>query len=94
MRSRMSFGSLRRSAPATLASPADGVISSVASMRSVVVLPAPFGPRKPKISPGADLEVDAAHRLDRTAAGTEGLLQVARPDHGCRSNHSNSEYSS
>src|SRR6185312_6399443 len=39
-----------RSKPATLAVPPLGG-SRVASIRSVVVLPAPFGPRKPKISP-------------------------------------------
>ena len=43
-------GSRSRSAPATVAVPAVGR-SSVVSMRSVVVLPAPFGPRKPTISP-------------------------------------------
>src|SRR6266576_326605 len=50
MRCRTRPGWRRRSAPATVASPAVGVIS-VASIRSVVVLPAPLGPRKPKISP-------------------------------------------
>src|SRR5690349_2678183 len=50
MRSRILPGSVARSQPATRAVPPLGGIS-VASMRSVVVLPAPFGPRKPKISP-------------------------------------------
>src|SRR5437764_387676 len=36
--------------PATIAVPELGAIS-VASVRTVVVLPAPFGPRKPKTSP-------------------------------------------
>ena len=36
--------------PATTAEPADGAIS-VPSVRTVVVLPAPFGPRKPNTSP-------------------------------------------
>jgi hypothetical protein len=36
--------------PATVAEPEDGA-SSVPSVRTVVVLPAPFGPRKPKTSP-------------------------------------------
>ena len=40
-----------RSWPATVAVPAVGV-SSVVSIRSVVVLPAPLGPRKPTSSPG------------------------------------------
>src|SRR5256886_16764133 len=47
---RTSSGLDSRSAPATVAVPAVG-LSSVVSMRSVVVLPAPFGPRKPTISP-------------------------------------------
>ena len=38
--------------PATVARPAVG-FSSVVSTRSVVVLPAPFGPSNPKTSPGA-----------------------------------------
>src|SRR6266851_2149424 len=50
MRSRILPGSVARSQPATRAVPPLGGIS-VASIRSVVVLPAPFGPRKPKISP-------------------------------------------
>ena len=32
-----------------------------ASIRTVVVLPAPFGPRKPKISPAPDLDRQVAH---------------------------------
>src|SRR5260370_11289470 len=50
MRSRILSGWVARSQPATRAEPPLGGMS-VASMRSVVVLPAPFGPRKPKISP-------------------------------------------
>src|SRR6478672_3686466 len=46
------MGSCSRSAPATVARPAVGV-SSVVSIRRVVVLPAPFGPRKPTISPSS-----------------------------------------
>src|SRR5690348_10170748 len=45
-------GSVSRLAPATVATPSSGG-SRVASIRRVVVLPAPFGPRKPKISPSA-----------------------------------------
>src|SRR5262249_2408891 len=41
-----------RSAPATVARPAVGV-SSVVSIRRGVVLPAPFGPRNPTISPSS-----------------------------------------
>src|SRR5580704_6809435 len=47
---RTPTGSLSRSAPATMAVPPVGC-SSVVSIRSVVVLPAPFGPRKPTTSP-------------------------------------------
>src|SRR5450759_293047 len=50
MRSRIRSGCVSRLQPATVALPPLGG-SSVASMRSVVVLPAPFGPRNPKISP-------------------------------------------
>src|ERR1035437_488742 len=50
MRSRTLPGSLSRSAPAIVASPPLGG-SRVASIRRVVVLPAPLGPRNPKISP-------------------------------------------
>ena len=44
----------------------------------VVVLPAPLGPRKPKISPAPDGEPDAAHRLDVVVA----LLEVDDFDRG------------
>ena len=50
-------------------------LSSPAIMRIVVVLPAPFGPRKPWISPGWHLEADAvdggerAVRLDEIVDG-------------------------
>src|SRR5579864_5242635 len=50
MRSRILAGSVVSSHPATRAVPPLGGMI-VASMRSVVVLPAPLGPRKPKISP-------------------------------------------
>src|SRR5262249_10080935 len=49
MRRRTCAGALRRSSPAIVASPPSGG-SSVASIRRVVVFPAPLGPRKPKIS--------------------------------------------
>ena len=64
MRLRTSAAWRATSKPATRAVPAVGD-SSVARMRSVVVLPAPLGPRKPKISPARDLEVDAGDGLDR-----------------------------
>ena len=50
--------------------------SSVASIRSVVVLPAPFGPSTPKISPRLDVEVDAVDG----ALVAEGLHQAAGVD--------------
>src|SRR5262245_41751466 len=34
-------------------------------IRIVVVLPAPLEPRKPQLSPGANVEADAVQRLDR-----------------------------
>src|SRR6476620_2485857 len=49
---RTCSGSLTTSYPATVAVPAVGR-SSVVSIRSVVVLPAPLGPRKPTTSPSA-----------------------------------------
>src|ERR1035437_1161358 len=50
MRVLIFSASLRMSKPATRPAPAVGV-SRPQSMRMVVDLPAPFGPRKPKISP-------------------------------------------
>lgn len=64
------------SMPATVADPEVGV-SSVPSVRTVVVLPAPFGPRNPNTSPVADLEGDVVER----DAATEALAQVL--DHHC-----------
>ncbi len=50
--------------------------SSVAMMRMVVVLPAPFGPMKPKISPVADLEAHVAEHVHVAVA----VPQVADTD--------------
>ena len=47
--------------PNTVALPSAG-LSSVVSMRIVVVLPAPFGPSSPKVSPGS------MRRLTRSTA--------------------------
>src|SRR5436309_2519285 len=47
---RTAIGSLRMSCPSTSAVPSEGV-RTVASIRRVVVLPAPLGPRNPKTSP-------------------------------------------
>ena len=46
-------GRAARSQPATVAVAARSAPSSVVSIRSVVVLPAPLGPRKPTISPAS-----------------------------------------
>ncbi len=53
--------------PATMAEPAVGEIS-VARIRTVVVLPAPFGPRNPNTSPAATLNdtSDTAVRPPKT----------------------------
>ena len=45
-------------------------------MRMVVDLPAPLGPRKPKISPARDLEADAVHGHERA----EALLRSSDDD--------------
>ena len=55
--------------------------SSVTSMRIVVVLPAPLGPRKPKISPCSHGEIDAGDRLDVTHLRAEHPPQPGRLDH-------------
>src|SRR5437667_7393278 len=47
---RTAIGSTPMSCPSTSAVPAEGV-RTVARIRSVVVLPAPLGPRNPKTSP-------------------------------------------
>ncbi len=52
--SRTCCGCLATSKPETLAVP-ESMGSRVVSMRKVVVFPAPFGPRNPKISPGRTL---------------------------------------
>ena len=51
-------GSRATSTPATVGAP-EVIVSSVVSIRTVVDLPAPFGPRNPKTSPAADPQVDA-----------------------------------
>ena len=52
-------GSATTSWPQMLALPAVGVMNP-ASMRMVVVLPAPFGPRNPSTSPGFTWKVTAS----------------------------------
>src|SRR5215813_2409320 len=72
MRLRTPTGSASRSAPATVAVPAVGR-SSVVSIRRVVVLPAPLGPRKPTISPSATLR-----STPRTASTVRLRVRKAR----------------
>src|SRR5688572_27341487 len=62
-------GSARTSMPLTRTVPAVGR-ERPAMMRMVVVLPAPFGPRKPKISPAA------ASRVSRSTAVKSPYLFV------------------
>ena len=52
---RTPSASFRTSCPATRAEPSVGGVS-VVSMRISVVLPAPFGPSRPKISPSSTLK--------------------------------------
>ena len=47
------------------------------SMRMVVDLPAPFGPRKPSTSPRAHREADLLHGVH----GPEPFGQAVEPDH-------------
>src|SRR5262249_13588412 len=70
MRCRPSAGRVSRSPPATCAWPPSGTMR-VDSIRRVVVLPAPFGPRKPKISPPA---------TDRSMPRTASTVRALRPD--------------
>ena len=63
------------SAPSTRTPPPLG-LRKPSRISTVVVLPAPLGPRKAKISPRRDLEVDAAHGLVVAIA----LVQAAHRD--------------
>ena len=70
--------------PRISARPEVGKTSCISSF-SVVVLPAPFGPRKPKTSPGLDVERQAIERPVRTLAPEPDrvvLGQVVRGE-GC-----------
>jgi len=64
---RTASGSRATSRPATVAVPLV-IVSSVVSIRTVVDLPAPFGPRKPKTSP-----VRTARSTPRTASTSPSL---------------------
>ena len=65
--------------------PAVGKISPI-SILMVVVLPAPFGPTKPKISPSSTVEVEVLHRvhLRRREPDLEGLGEPFRSQDGHR----------
>ena len=66
---------LTTSKPATVARPASG-LSSVARMRTVVVLPAPFGPSRPRTVPSATVRSSAVERADLALAGPVDLDQA------------------
>ncbi len=58
-------------APSTLMRPASGW-ANPSTMRSVVVLPAPLGPRKPQIWPGSTLN-------DRSPTAVKPLKRLVTP---------------
>ena len=66
--------------PGHLAVPEVGAIS-VVSIRSVVDLPAPLGPRKATSSPRADLEVEVGDRLARSSCDGEVAGEALGRDH-------------
>ena len=70
MFSRTSFGWVSTSKPATSAVPLVGA-SSVHSMRTVVDLPAPFGPEEAVDLAAGDREVDAVDRVGVVEAPAE-----------------------
>ena len=77
MRLRTARGSASTSAPAMRARPASGVIS-VARIDTAVVLPAPFGPSRPRTVPAATVRsrpssaVTLPYRFTRPLASTGG----------------------
>ena len=68
IRLRTSSGSWTGSKPSTLIRPDVGR-SSVVSIFSVVVLPAPFGPSRPKIDPRRTEKVSPSTARSRAARG-------------------------
>ena len=62
MHRRTAMGSPATECPYTLASPSEGGMKPVSTF-IIVLLPAPFGPRKPTTSPAPDLEGDIVQRL-------------------------------
>ena len=79
MTRRISSAWVRTSKPATVARPASG-LSSVARIRTVVVLPAPFGPSRPRTVPSSTIEVDAVEGADLALPGAVDLHQAFRGD--------------
>ena len=68
----ISSGWVTMSNPPTVPLPPVG-ISRPQSMRIVVDLPAPFGPRNPKISPWSDRQVDPVHGHEVAEAAAQAL---------------------
>ncbi len=67
MLARTALGSRMISCPATTAVPLVGG-TSVVNMRISVLLPAPFGPSRPKISPPVTVKLTLIHRQQRAEA--------------------------
>ncbi len=63
--------------PSSECVPSDGAISP-SSIRMVVVLPEPFGPRNPKTAPGGHVQVDV---VDRDVPTGEPLGEPLARDH-------------
>ena len=79
IRRRISSGSSRTSRPSTQAWPSDGAMSA-ASRRTVVVLPAPFGPEQAEHLARCDLQ---AHVADRPEVA-EPPAEAVEAEHGRR----------
>ncbi len=87
MERRTSLCRRTRSNPATLAVPALGRMS-VQSIRTVVVLPAPFGPRNPNISPELtvkEMPSTAVNALNRRESPLTSIAGVMWPEAGSHS---------
>src|SRR6266850_353137 len=97
MRRFTSIGCSKTSKPATFTEPEVGGRTPV-MIRMVVVFPAPFGPRKPRISPLSTLNVTSltafkptvglrrfagGRRLARTAPGRAGRPDTLRAGGAC-----------
>src|SRR5829696_3740509 len=67
--------------PSTRIVPASGVMSA-ASMRSVVVLPAPFGPSRPVMRPFGASKLTSRTAWTRDAVAVAAAVAVAGAGHG------------